>query len=187
MGSRSRAIATGIALGVLLVRGVPALAQSAPTGCPFLSDQAASTVLGGPVQTTVQLNAAPGIDFCDFVDGSGTDYALTHEIGAFKPGEPTGAGMLVVKHFLDLSPTAVQQLMGMNDPGRNLIIPGYEITILSGPGDAAVWVKANADPANIEDGLLVQQGSDVFVFGAPDAIDTQTTLNALAQATLSNS
>ena len=187
MGFGGRVIATGIALGLLLVRAVPVLAQSASTGCPFLSDQAASSVLGGPVQTTFQPNAAPGIDFCDFVDGSGTDYAVTHEIGAFKPGDLTGPGMLVAKHFPDLSATAVQQLSTMNDPGTDLIIPGYEITIVGGLGDAAVWVRTDADPANVEDGLLVQHGLDIFVFGAPDAADTQTKLNGLAQATLSSS
>lgn len=185
MAFRSRVIATTVAFGLLLVPAVPALAQS--TGCPFLSDQAAAAVLGGPLQTTAQPNAAPGVDFCDFIDSSGTDYAVTHEIGAFKPGEPTGAGMLIAKHFPDLPDTAVQQLSSMNQPGTDLIIPGYELTILGGPGDAAVWVRTDADPANVEDGLLVQHGQDIFVFGAPDAADTQTKLNGLAQATLSNS
>lgn len=191
MGFRSRVtvtarvIATGLASGLLLVPALPAAAQSTSTTCPFLSDQAVSMVLGN-VQTTVQPNAAPGVDFCDFIDGAGTDFSVTHEIGAFKPGDPSGAGMLVAKHFPDLSPTAVQQLSGMNQPGTNLIIPGYDITILGGVGDAAVWVQADSDPADITDGLLVQHGPDVFVFGAPDGPDTQTKLNNLAQATLGN-
>ncbi len=182
----SRAIATGMTVGLLLVPTLPALAQSTPTACPFLSDDAASAVLGA-VQTTVQLSASPGVDFCDFIDGSGVDYAVTHETGAFAPGDPTGAGMLIAKHFPDLSPTAVQQLTQMNQPGTDLVIPGYNLSIIDGIGDAAVWVQANADPANVEDGLLVEVGPDVFVFGAPDGPDTRTKLNALAQATLPSS
>jgi len=186
MGFPSRAVATGVASGLLLVCAVPALAQSTSTACPFLSDQAVAAVLG-TVQTTVQAGAAPGVDFCDFIDGSGVDYSVTHEIGAFKPGDATGPGMLVAKHFPDLSATAVQQLSEMNEPGTSLVIPGYDITIVSGIGDAAVWVQADSDPANIEDGLLVEHGPDVFVFGVPDGPDAQTKLNNLAQTTLSGS
>src|SRR5437763_2269432 len=76
--------ASMVAAGLVLASSLPALAQSAP--CPFASSDAVSGVLGS-VQTSVQPNAGPGVDFCDFVDGNGKDFALTHESNTFQPGE----------------------------------------------------------------------------------------------------
>jgi hypothetical protein len=178
-------MAAGAALALLAGPCLPALAQSSP--CPILSDSAATAALGGPVQTAASSGLAPGLDSCDFVDSSGTDYVVSRQVGAFQPGEPTGALMLVLKYLPDLTDQTQAQLVALGQAGASVSVPGYDIASVPGMGDAAVWITNKTDPTAVEDSLLVERGSDVIGLGAPDAPDTQAKLNALAQAILSNS
>jgi hypothetical protein len=176
--------AASLAASLLLGSSLPALAQGTPGPCPIVGDAVAAGALGGPVQTTATPNAAPGLDACDFVDSSGTDYEISREVGAFQPGEPTGAVILALKYLPEINDSAVTQLSALAQPGQTVTLPGYSVSAVSGIGDAAVWIKAQSDSGAYDDSLLVQRGSDVFAFGAPDAPDTQTKLNSLAQAVL---
>ena len=178
---RTRVLIAGLGVGLLVTPSLPALAQSAP--CPILSDQAVSNVLGGPVQTTAHPNAAPNLDACDFVDSSGTDYAVNHETGAFQADELQGPGMLALKYLPVVSEQALSQLAGLTQPDQKVSLPGYDISSLSGLGDAAVMIKST-DSGGTQDSLLVERGQDVFGFGATDAPDTQSKLTSLAQAAL---
>jgi hypothetical protein len=187
MRIRWRLTAVSLAAGLLLGPSLPVFAQVSPGPCPIVTDALAAGALGGTVQTSATPNAAPGIDACDFVDGSGTDYAISRELGAFDPGEPTGPVILVLKYLPQLSDSAIPQLAALAQPGQTVTLPGYVISAVNGVGDAAVWIKAQSDSGAYDDSLLVQRGNDVFAFGAPDAPDTQTKLKNLAQAVLTNS
>jgi hypothetical protein len=179
-----RTLVSGVlAIVLLLVPPLSAAAQSTP--CPMASDDVVSTALGGPVQGTTTPTAVSGLDFCDFVDASGTDFGVYRESNAFGPGEG-GAAALATRYIPQLPDAVRAQIDALNQIGINIAVPGYEIAAVPGLGDAAIWVKTELLPGTFNDSLIVQQGGDAFSFNGDDSPDAQMRLTALAQAVLAN-
>jgi len=172
-----------VALVLFLLACVGAEAQSA--SCPVTSDSVVATALGQSVKGTAQTNIIAGFDSCDFVDGTGTDFGVSRESGAFGPGEG-GAAALAQRYVPQLPDAARAQLDALSQAGLDVALPGYDISFVSGVGDSALWVKTELVPGFFKDSLIVQQGSDAFAFDTDDSPAAPMKLNALAQAVLAN-
>jgi hypothetical protein len=83
-----------------------------------------------------------------------------------------------------LPPEALAQIDALSQAALNVAVPGYEVSTISGVGDAALFVKSELVPRFFKDSLIVQRGGDGFAFDTDDTPDAQTKLTALAQATL---
>jgi hypothetical protein len=172
-----------IAVGLLLVPSMSAGAQSVP--CPMVSDALVSATLGTPVTGKYEANIIPGFDSCDFIDPDGTGFTVLRESNAFGPGEGGVAG-LARRYIPQLPDAARAQIDALNQIGINIAVPGYEISAVSGVGDAATWVKTELQPGIFNDSLIVQRGGDALSFNMDDVPDAQAKLMTLAQAVLAN-
>ncbi len=122
-----------------------------------------------------------GFDLCDFLDPSGTDYGVARESGAFGPGEG-GPAALAQRYIPALSDEVRAQIDALNAIGIPMAVPGYQITVVNGIGDSAIWVMNELLPGVFVDSLIVQRGPDAFSFNTSDAPGAQAKLTSLAQA-----
>ncbi len=171
------------AIATILLLGSSVSTQAQSAACPFASDAVVSTALNGPAHGTLQANIVPGLDFCDFTDAAGTDFTLSHESNVFGPGEGGAAG-LALRYVPTLSDAMRDQISAFNQAGFNMALPGYDVSNISGVGDAAIWVKADIVPGLVNDSVIVQRGSDSYGFQVDDSPDAQMKLNALARAVM---
>ena len=162
----------------------PALAQA--PGCPLTTEAVVAQALGTPVHGEATAGVPEGMDLCDFLDGAGTDYGVARQQNAFGPGAAAGPAALAQKYLPTLPEAALQQIDALRQAGMSVTLPGYQVTVVGGVGDTALWVQRELLPGFFKDSLLVQQGSAAFAFDVDDAPGAQATLIALAQAVLAN-
>jgi hypothetical protein len=178
-----RSMFSGLTALVMLL-GPASLAHAQVPSCPVVSDAVASQALGTPVQGKAQSDLPAGLVLCDFIDPTGVDYGVSTQSGAFPPGAAGGAAALALMYVPQLPPEAQTQIDALSQAGLNVAAPGYQISSVSGVGDAALFVKSELVPGFFKDSLLVQHGSDGFSFDTDDTPDAFTKLSALAQAAL---
>ncbi len=179
-----RSLVSGVvALALLMLSSVSAGAQS--PACPMLTEALVSTTLGTPVTGKYEANIIPGFDSCDFIDPDGTGFTVMRESNAFGPGEG-GAAALARRYIPQLPDAAGAQIDALSQIGINIAVPGYEISAVTGLGDAAIWVKTELLPGIFNDSLIVQHGGDALSFNMDDVPDAQAKLSTLARTTLAN-
>jgi hypothetical protein len=158
---------------------LPVAAQTQTLSCPIADDALAVRALGvGARGEGIQTNIA-GLDACDFEDASGTAITVSRQNGAFGSYTTSGVAALAAMFIPDLPDTAQAQIAALSQTGAKVALPGFELSSLSGLGDAALWVKSDSG-----DSLLAQRGADAYAFETDDAPDAQAKLTALARAVL---
>jgi len=167
------------AAGLLLGSALPVAAQTQPPTCPIADDSLATRALGNDVRGEGIQTNIPGLDACDFEDASGTAITVSRQSGAFSSSTANGAAALAAMFLPDLPDSAQAQLAAVSQTGIKIALPGFELSSVTGLGDAAVWVKSNDG-----DSLLAQRGADAFSFETDDAPDAQAKLTAFARAVL---
>jgi len=89
-------------LALFLLFGPAARTHAQVPSCPVVSDALASQALGATVQGKAQSDLPGGLVLCDFIDPTGTDYAVSRQSGAFPPGASGGAGALALMYVPQL-------------------------------------------------------------------------------------
>jgi hypothetical protein len=161
---------------LLLINPASTLAAQDNPPCPFTNDSVVSPALGSPVHGYADPGTPPGFDMCEF-----GDFTIYRQSGADVASNlgPAGLAQNVV---LGLPAEVATQIGGLG-AGRTIDLPGYQIATPTGLGDAALWVKNSSFGV---DALVVQRGSEVFVFQVLDRPDAQATSTAVARAVVAN-
>jgi hypothetical protein len=159
---------------LLVIPGSSLAAQDNPP-CPFTSDSVVAPALGGPVHGYASA-ASPGLEACEF-----GDFTIYRQSGPDVASHLGLAGL--AQNVLLGLPTEVAAQVGALGGDRSIDVPGYQIATLSDLGDAALWVKNSSFGV---DALVVQRGSEVFVFQILDNPGAQATSTAVARAVVAN-
>jgi hypothetical protein len=164
------------AFALLLITPAWSFAAQDKAPCPFTDDSVVSPALGSAVHGYADPGTPPGFDMCEF-----GDFTIYRQSGA-DVAPNLGLVGLAQNIVLGLPAEVATQIGGLG-AGLAIDLPGYQIATPTGVGDAALWVKNSSFGV---DALVVQRGSEVFVFQVLDRPDAQATSTAVARAVVAN-